>query len=132
MPGPSYGFKAGGNILPARFVIMSGSNTVTQASTGEKVIGVSQRGTRNAPYSSLDDTYAAIAGESLNVYTEGDVCGLMLGGTVTYGDFLKSDSAGRGVASSADQEKYGARALKSGTVGEIIEVEVITGERSTA
>lgn len=123
---------SGGNIAPMRFVKPSAAadNTCLQCGAGEMPIGVSQRGTRNTPYSTLDDGFAAIAGESLEVCRPGDRALLELGGTVAAGDHLKSDADGKGLTASAG-DKYGARASQAGTSGKIIEVYVFPGELET-
>jgi hypothetical protein len=118
--------KAGGNISPCRFVKQSttADNTVLQAGAGETVYGISQAGVRRTPYSSLDDGYAAIAGEDLEVFGVGEVCNLELGGTVTRGDRVKSDANGKGVTSATNGDEYGAIALVSGVSGDLIQVEL--------
>jgi hypothetical protein len=130
---PSYTRVAGGNVEPMHFVTIGTDGRVTQAGAGVQIFGVSGQGTRFPPYGSLDDGYAAIAGESVLVHgpPEKDVS-LVLGGTVTIGAFIKSDANGEGVASSADQEDVGAIALQAGVSGEIIKVQLIIMERSTA
>lgn len=120
---------AGGNIAPHRFVKVStvSDNQCLQAGAGEKIIAVSQRGTRNTPYSTLDDGFAAIAGESLRLYGPDETCKLELGGTVASGDRLKSDANGKGLTAGAGEE-YGAIAGQAGTSGKLIEVMVSLGK----
>lgn len=123
---------AGGDILPHRFVKPStaADNTCLQAGAGELPIGISQRGTRNTPFGSLDDGKAAVAGESLRLYGPNETCMLELGGTVTAGAVLKADADGKGVAAGAG-DKYGAIAGQAGTSGKLIEVLVQIGELET-
>jgi hypothetical protein len=131
MPGS---FTANGTIRPSRFVKFdtSGPGLVLEADAGEAVVGISGPGTRFVPWSELDDGNHAIAGENCQVFQDGHKrIMLELGGTVDEGSFLKSDADGKGVAATADQEKYGARARVAGVSGEIIEVDVMIGERST-
>ena len=123
---------AAGNIAPSRFVTPSTSadNKVTQATAGQAVCGISHVGVRNVPGSSLglDDGYHAIAGENCGVHEPPESWVLLeLGGTVTRGDYLKSDGSGKGVAATTDKDAYGARALRSGVSGELIPVQVILG-----
>ncbi len=129
----SHSKVASGNILPSTFVILTTSapGKVTQASTGERIYGVSQIGTRSAPFEGLDSNYAAIAGDNVMIFGIGQKCLLRIGGTVTHGDYLKSDSSGFGVTASTDQDDYGAIAQASGVSGDLIEVLVQVGERST-
>lgn len=132
---PSFTKVAGGDIRPMRFVNLDTSNAgrVLEADADEEIYGVSGMGKRFAPYASLDDGFHAVAGENCQVYgpPEKDVP-LVLGGTVTRGDYLKSDADGAGVTASSDQEKYGAIAMESGVSGDIIPVQLVKGERSTA
>lgn len=131
---PSYTKRAGGSIKPMRFVALDTSNPgrVTQAGAGAQIYGVSGVGKRYAPYASLDDGYHAVAGENAIVHgpPEKDVS-LVLGGTVTTGQFIKSDANGEGVASTADQEDVGAIAMADGVAGDAIPVQLIVMERST-
>jgi hypothetical protein len=120
-------FKANGNITPASFVKLdtSGDGLVALAGAGEKVVGVSQAGTRRTPYESLDDGYAAIAGEDLEVFGIGEECWLQIAGTITQGDRLKSDASGYGVAVASNNDEYGAVARQAGVSGQLIRVQVI-------
>ncbi len=47
------------------------------------------------------------------------------------GNLLKpnTNGDGTGIATTADGDAYGARALRNGTSGDIIPVEVLVGER---
>jgi len=125
---PSYSLTADGDIRPSRFVKLATGTAgrVAECDAGEQIYGVSGPSVRNAPYSTLDDGLHAVAGEGVLVYgpPEKDVM-LELGGTVTRGQFLKSDADGKGVASTADQERVGAIALDSGTSGKLIPVQLL-------
>src|SRR5262245_35890162 len=128
MAGTSYTKVANGNIPPSRFVKLdtTAEGRVLLCGAGERVYGVSQPGTRNAPYSSLDDGFAAIAGENLQIYGPGDKdIPLELGGTVTIGARLKSDVSGRAVATTTNLDEYGAIAMASGTSNQLIPVQVV-------
>jgi hypothetical protein len=118
-------------IYPCRFVIKdtTDSGQVTQSGANGRVYGISQRDTRRTPYVETLGR-AAIAGEPVGVYLENEECLLELGGTVTAGDYLKSDADGKGVTSSTDLDDVGARAIVSGTSGQQIRVQVKTFERS--
>jgi hypothetical protein len=126
-----YPVTAGGSITPSRFVYASTTvdNQVLQAGANAKVIGISQKGTWSVPVLGIDDGYAALSGMNLNVYGPPEVCGLELGGTVAAGDYLESDSSGRGVTSSTDGHYYGAIATQAGVLGQIIDVQVQLGMR---
>jgi len=129
----SHSFVAGGNIAPSRFVSLSTSSdrTVVQSGSGDTtVIGISQIGTHLTPLLSLDDGFAAVAGENVKVYEPEDHEGwLELGGTVASGDFLKPDANGKGVTASSDGDFYGAKAIQAGTVGQIVKVKPLLGFR---
>ncbi len=128
MSGPSFTRVAGGNIKPSRFVTISTTvrGRVTQTTTGAQIHGISQEGTRNTPYSSLDDGYAAIAGENIRIYgpPNKDVL-LVIGGTVTAGDRLKSDTDGKGVVTITNLEEYGAIAMVDGVLNDVIPVQCV-------
>ena|SRR5579859_2244988 len=126
----SRSYIAGGNIAPSVFVTPDTTvpgGQVVQAAATDKVVGISQPGTRQAPLPGLDDGYCAIATQGLVVYDENDVCWLQIGGTVTVGDFLKPTTGGVGITTTTDGDFYGARALESGVSGDLINVEVRFG-----
>lgn len=124
---------AGGNISPSRFVTQSTTDwKVTQSGAGSKVLGVSQVGTNFAPIPEVSSPYAAIAGQQLSVFEDGEECLLELGGSVTAGDELKSDASGKGVVlAGSGAENIGALALQSGSSGELIKVRVHRDARYT-
>lgn len=126
-----YPSVAGGTIKPARFVIPSttADNTVLQATANSKIVGISQKGTRRTPYSTLDDGNAAISGEPLHVFGPPETAPLELGATVTAGDYLESDANGAGITCSTDGHFYGAVTPQAGVSGDIIEVQVLLGMR---
>lgn len=132
MPNTPITIKAGGNISPSRFVMFDTSNDFTglQATANARTIGVSQRGTRNAPISDVADSgYAAISGDTIQLYGPGDNGVLLeLGDTVVRGGLLKADANGKGVpiaTTGTTIQQIGARALQSGSSGERIQVEII-------
>lgn len=130
MPSPNY--IANGNISPMRFVTFdttTGSdNKVLQCGTNGQVAGIAQEGGREAPLPVIGSTmYAGKAGDCLTVYGEGDTCLLELGGTVTQGNYLKSDTNGCGVAittTGTTAQQVGAYAMGNGVSGEKIRVQV--------
>lgn len=125
-------FVAGGNIYPCRFVDYSAAYKVTQAGAGAKCFGVSQVGTRIAPLPDVTSAYAAIDGEQVSVFQDEDETLLELGGTVTAGAELKSDSNGKGVVlAGSGSENIGAVALEAGVSGDLIKVRVHRGTRYT-
>lgn len=121
-------FTADGNISPACFVKIStaSNNRVLQAGANDELIGVSQKGTRRTPYPGLNDGYAAIQGEGLGVFLLGQTAPLLMGGTVTAGDRLKSDANGNGVTASTG-DHYGAITPMSAIAGQIVECQVQPG-----
>lgn len=127
--GGSGSFVAGGNIAPSRFVKPSSSTAiVVQAGAGDAVLGISGQGTRNPPYSTLDDGYHCINGENCRVYADDEVCLLEAGDVVAFGELLKSDTNGKGVPVSANNDFYGAQALEpASATGVLIKVKVVRG-----
>lgn len=124
-------YVANGNIAPSRFVKLDTTavGKVLQSGAGEKTYGISQEGTRNPPYPSLDDGYAAIAGENLNVYTEPQECWLQIGsGGCTVDDWLKADADGKGVTTTTETDNAGAVALETGLENQLIRVRVRTNK----
>lgn len=117
-------FTANGNIPPSRFVKMdsSGDRLVLLADAGAKIIGISQAGKRRAPYSTLDDGYAAIATEDLEVFQDDEEPWLEIAATVAYGDRLKSDANGKGTPVTANNDEWGAVAQQAGVSGQLIRV----------
>lgn len=122
----SFSGVAGGNIAPSRFVIKtvsSGEPVVTQAGSNVATWGISQPSTRRLALSGWDDGYAAIAGENVNVFGDGDdECLLELAGTVAAGQPIKSDADGKGVLADTDKDHVGAVAKVSGVAGDLIKV----------
>ncbi|MBC7076740.1 MAG: DUF2190 family protein [Synergistales bacterium] len=112
-------FKAATNISPSRFVTLSAENTVSQAGDNAEIIGVAYEGTSRAPLQDLITTnYAAQAGESVAVYSVGELCLVEAGGSISAGNLLKSDSQGRAVPIATTGtviQNYGAVALQSAT-----------------
>lgn len=113
----SFSFTASGTIKPSRFVKLSGVRQVAQAGDNEEILGVAMEGSNRAPLSDLvSDVYAAQAGESLLVYSTGEMCLVEAGAAVTAGDLLKSDAQGRAApvaTTGATIQNYGAIALDS-------------------
>lgn len=134
--GGNLNFVAAGNIAPCRFVTRSGAgNSVVQADAGsvaegDPVIGISQQGQRNINWAPLQDGYCAIDGENLRVYQEEEVCLLELGGTIAFGQYLKSDANGKGVIADTDKDRFGAIAQEAGVSGQQIKVQVRIGMMS--
>lgn len=125
-------FKAGGDINPKRFVVIDATdtNTVVEASGVTAVlVGISTDATKASP-SDGASTLAAEDGDHIETRMDGEVALLNLGtGGATAGDKLTSDSDGKGITSSTDEDYWGALALESGSAGEDIEVLIMTGRQ---
>jgi hypothetical protein len=122
-------FVANGNITPSSFVKLDTTavGKLLICGSDDPVYGVSQEGTRNPPYTGLDDGYAAIAGENCRVYLEPEECWLRIGsGGCTAGDMLNSDASGYGVTTTTETHNAGALALETGLEGQLIRVRVRT------
>jgi hypothetical protein len=117
-----------GNIAPARFVKLGTvAGTVLQCGAGENIWGISTPHTRKLALPGVDDGYAGVDGDgAMNIFGPGDDEALLeIGGTVTYGQRLKSDADGKGVAATTDKDAAGAIALSAGTSGMLIKVKPI-------
>lgn len=92
-------YMANGTILPSRLVkidVTAGKrHMVIQCDATGIPVGVAQEGTRRAPGHEADDGNAAIAGESLQVFGDGEECLVVAGGTIVQGDILISDANGK-------------------------------------
>ena len=121
---------ADGDIRPSRFVKTSNASgiaKVVESDANNSPIGISQDGTNTAPIPGVTSDKAAEQGQSLRLHVEGEMCLLELGGTVTAGDFLKSDADGKGVSiatTGVDVQCIGGVALQSGVSGDLIPVKV--------
>lgn len=121
-------FTAGGNINPCRFVEFSGTEgRVTEANAvADLCIGISQEGTRNVPYGSLNDGLAAIAGEPVKVFRLGETCLLEVSAAVAYGARLGASAGdGRGVTAAAGSPAFAIALKAAAGAGEKIPVMVI-------
>ncbi len=115
-------YVASGNIAPSRFVAMDGGAAyrVNQAVAASAPVGIS--GTYNETF---DSSYHATDARPSRVFGVGEVALLELGGTVTAGDYLAPDSAGKGVrVTSFSSDFLGARALQGGVSGDFIQARV--------
>lgn len=127
-------FVAGGAIAPSRFVQLSSANdyTVVQPSVANsECLGISQVGTKNPPGTTGASTNAATAdNDPIQVFVPGDVAIIELGtGGAVRGQWLTTDTVGRGVGTSTVGHWCSAKALQSGAIGEFIEVLVTSPTR---
>lgn len=125
-------YTASGTIIRARFVKVSGVNTVAAAGAGEQITGISQLGSRTAPIPSVtaDPPEAAQSGEQVNVLDGVDGFAMLEIGTggCTAGNLLKAESGGKGIALAlSGKEHYGAEALETCSAGELCRVKIKPG-----
>lgn len=92
-------------------------HATVQSSAGGRCFGILQ----NAPNAANAIAEVALPGGGAKA---------VLGGTVTRGNFLKSDANGALVAAATDKDEYVAKAMASGVAGDVIAVEVILGQLS--
>ncbi len=124
-------WTASGNISPCRFVVVSGTDTVAQATgTSSVIAGISGQSPEVAPIPLYGTAaYCATSGNPVLVYgvTEMALLEIASGVTVTAGQRLTSDGSGMGTSASTGNN-YGALALRSnnGTGGFYL-VQVLTG-----
>lgn len=128
MPGQT--LIAGGTIQPHRFVQLDPNNAYTalQASAGAPIMGIAAECTDRAPIPENGTTApAAVSGDPFRHYGVGEIAPLEVGGDVSPGDKLRSDTDGKGVVvdtSSGGDQNVGAVALEAGAAGNIIKVTV--------
>ncbi len=122
--GGSFSKIAGGNVKTSIFVKLdSTQGRAVACGSNEAIFGISSPHTRNIALSGRDDGYAATEGENLNIIGPGDDEALLrLGGTVTHGQYIKSDSDGYGVAATTDKDHVGAQCLQAGVSGDLVRV----------
>ncbi len=126
---PSYTKVAGGDIHPSRFVSLDTTTDgqVLEASAGGKLYGVSQPGTRAAPYPGLDDALAAKATENLMIYgpPEKDVFLEIGTGGCVPGDRIKATTNGVGIVTTTNLDEYGAIAQSTAISGKLALVQLV-------
>jgi len=92
MPNTSPNYLANGNIFPSTIVMMDTSvttgNNVIQATANGRGVGVAQAGSRTAPTPDVTTPWAAIQGDPITVFGDGDECLVLLGGAVAVGDLV--------------------------------------------
>ena len=122
---------ATGDIFPSRFVKLSTTRGKgTQAGAGERPVGISQRGTRRSEYVDTSGK-AAVVGEPVTVFDQGEECWLEIAGTIAVDGLIKSDADGKGVAAGSDADWVGAIALGGGVSGDLIPVKVHIVQRAS-
>lgn len=123
---------ANGNIRPSRFVKIdtTTNNRVLECGSADKMIGISQKGTRRTPLTGLDDGYAAIAGEGLGVFQNVQTAPLYIDEAVAAGDLIAAGATGGGRPAVAG-EWYGAVAPQAAIAGQILEVQILIGQRDS-
>lgn len=131
---PSPNFTANGTIQPSRFVLVDPASTsgdqVIQASTATtELIGISQEFSKLAPIPNATSE-AAAAGDLVKVYGLGEICLLQsTSAGWTANDRLCADADGKGIASTADAQFYGAIALTTISGAALGRVQVVLGQR---
>jgi hypothetical protein len=122
----SFSLKAGGDILPSRFIKISADYTAVAATAEtDLVFGISHDSTKAAPADGLASDKHAEAGDHVSYYKLGDSCLLELGGTVAAGGLIEPGAAGVGVAAAGANTLAGAVALEGGVSGELIRVQIL-------
>lgn len=103
---PALGHRCETAVPPSRFVKRGATEgTVAICDTaGEQAHGISQQGTRNAPFSGLDDGLAGDIGDPIEVTTweaNKRVPRVCAGGTIAVGDQISTDAAGKAIATAS-------------------------------
>lgn len=106
-PGLTKNYNSGAAVLARRFVKHGASDdaVIQAAASTDSIMGVS------------DDLGASAASESLDVYHSG-IVEVDFGGTITRGQQITSDSAGKAVV-AVDGDRAGGVAMVSGVSGDI-------------
>lgn len=119
-------YTASGNILPSRFVAQSGNFTVAQAVAASECVGISQRGVREAPIPG-GSAFAAISGDTLQVYQDGEECLVSSGAALPAGALVRSDINGQAVV-ALTATNYFAQVLRAtSAAGELAQVRIVRG-----
>ncbi|MGR3179930.1 MAG: hypothetical protein ACUZ8E_17960 [Candidatus Anammoxibacter sp.] len=107
------GLKAGADLsaLLFRAVKISAANVVIQAGAGDQAIGILQ----NAP---LEDEAAVVASIGGGAFA-------VAGGTITAGASLKSDGAGKLIATTTDGDFVVAVAITAAVLDDVIHVDIV-------
>lgn len=125
----SYSGRAGGDIRPARFVKLtqsSGEPQILECDANEAVWGISPQWSRRMALSGWDDGFAAVAGDTMNVYGPGDdEAVLEIAEACEAGAYLQSDADGKGVLATTDKDHVGAVAKHGGAAGDLIKVKPV-------
>jgi hypothetical protein len=124
-------FFASGNIGISTFVSLTPGNSyyVSAATGSTPIIGVAQEGTINAPGTGANvNNYAATQGFQLRVYGPGETALIVLGGTVSAGDYLvattNSFAITQALTASGPESYIGGQALENGVSGVTIPMRV--------
>lgn len=123
---PSYRF--GEDIGPSLFVKASTAapHTVLKAALGEKAIGVTHEGTREAPIPGITPLCAK-SGESARVYGEDETCDVIAGAVaITDGSFVRPDADSKAIP-AVHGFWYAGRVQKGVAAGERASIQVQTG-----
>lgn len=121
---------AGGNISPSTFVKVStaANKTCLQAGANERVVGVSQVGVKDPPGVSGASAYAAVAGDTVQLFGKDDICPVLVGsGGVTRGANVKSDASGAAVLSATTgttMQWVAGEALETASEGEYALIQI--------
>lgn len=119
---------ANGTILPSRFVKRSTTDNRVEvaAAATDVIIGVSQQNTRDTPGLTGAGTDAASVGEPLTVIVPPSYdCYVTAGGTITAGDRLTATTAGKALATTTQDNYYGAIALEDASADELVRVQLV-------
>lgn len=125
---------AGGNISPSTFVKVStaANKTCLAAGANERVVGVSQVGAKDPGGLTGASAYAAVAGDTVQLFGKGDVCLVLVGsGGVTRGALVKSGASGEAILAATTgttMQWVAGEALETASEGEyaLIQIDVFS------
>jgi hypothetical protein len=123
---------ANGNLYPSTICKLDtttgNTGKVLQAGAGDTPYGVTQAGTRNAPFPALNDGYCAIAGETVRVYTAADpedMPYIQVDAAYAQGQTIKPGTNGIGTATTADGDIYIGILLEASTAAnQLVQIRV--------
>ncbi len=121
---------ASADINPCRFIDLTAENVATQSTADGNAIGVSWQGTQRPPNDIIATTpwgVVATVGNPVSYYVPGQICNLELGtGGITASQLIKSGTAGVGVLATSTAYYVLARAIRTGLVGELVPVLILS------
>lgn len=119
------GFHVTADVAPSVFLklVTTEDFGLVTAGAGDSIYAVSQRGQERSPgLPGSDAAVAASAAKTLDIYGPGDYCSVVVGATVTRGQWVKSDASGAATPHTTGGAFVAGQALNAGAVGALIKL----------